>query len=61
MIRKIQKNRDLSFVFIPKAFIELLGLHKGQRVDVRVVEEKIVIVPVKDGLQEDGNYAQAIQ
>ena len=57
MIRKIQNNRDLSFVFIPKAFIELLGLHKGQCVDVRVFEEKIVIVPVKDSLREDGNYA----
>lgn len=62
MIRKIQKNRDLSFVFIPKAFIELLGLHKGQRVDVRVVEEKIIIFPVKNGeMDGGGDTAQAIQ
>ncbi len=47
MIRKIQTNRDLAFVFIPKAFIELLDLHKGQKVDVRVVDEKIVIVPIQ--------------
>ncbi len=47
MIRKIQASKDLSYVFIPKAFIELLGLTKGQKVDVRVVDEKIVIAPVQ--------------
>ncbi len=47
MIRKIQTNRDLAFVFIPKAFMEHLGLHKGQKVDVRVSENKIVIAPVQ--------------
>lgn len=47
MIRKIQRTRALSYVFIPKAFMELLGLTKGQRVDVRVVDEKIVIAPVQ--------------
>ncbi|VVB86210.1 Antidote-toxin recognition MazE, bacterial antitoxin [uncultured archaeon] len=51
MIRKIQTNRDLSFVFIPKAFMELLGLQKGQKVDVRVVDEKIVIAPVLENRQ----------
>jgi len=48
MIRKIQTNKDLAFVFIPKAFMELLGLHKGQSVDVRVVHEKILIAPVTE-------------
>ncbi len=47
MIRKIQSQKALAFVFLPKAFIELLGLHKGQKVDVRIVNEKIVITPVE--------------
>lgn len=47
MIRKIQANRDLRFVFIPKAVIELMGLEKGQGVDVRVSDGKIIIAPVQ--------------
>lgn len=46
MIRKVQGQRDLRFVFIPKAFIEILGLEKGQKVDVRIENEKITVVPV---------------
>jgi bifunctional DNA-binding transcriptional regulator/antitoxin component of YhaV-PrlF toxin-antitoxin module len=45
MIRKIQANRDLRFVFIPKAVIELMGLEKGQDVDIRVNDGKIIITP----------------
>lgn len=55
MYRKLQTNcRDLSFVFIPKAFIEVLGLTKGQKVDVRIVDEKIVIAPVQPLKAETG-------
>lgn len=47
MIRKLQNNgKKLTFVFIPKAFTELLELNKGQKVDVRVHDGKIIIVPI---------------
>ena len=52
MIRKIQQNRDLSFVFIPKAFVEHLGLHKGQRVDIRIKNSKIEIAPTPNANPE---------
>lgn len=52
MIRKIQANRDLRFVFIPKAVIELLGLQKGQDVDVRVSDGKIIVAPVQPAKTE---------
>lgn len=55
MLRKIQMNdKDLAFVFIPKAFVELLGLTKGQKVDVRVAEKKIEITPVSACKQVTG-------
>lgn len=54
MIRKIQGQRDLRFVFIPKAFIEILGLEKGQKVDVRIENEKITVVPAPATKHETG-------
>jgi len=52
MIRKIQFQKELAFVFIPKAIMELMGLTKGQKVDIRIVEEQIVIVPVQTAKPE---------
>ncbi len=50
MIRKIQANRDLRFIFIPKVIIEMLELDKGQDVDVRVTDGKIIITPCQSAI-----------
>lgn len=52
MIRKIQFRKELAFVFIPKAIMEHIGLTKGQKVDIRIVEEQIIIVPVQTAKPE---------
>ena len=55
MLRKLQMNdKDLGFVFIPKAYIELLHLSKGQKMDVRVVNKKIMITPIPISKIETG-------
>ena len=58
MITKIKTNRDLAFIFIPKEVMEFMGLAKGQKVDIRVVDEQIVIVPVQSAKQELSRYVQ---
>ena len=60
MISKIKFQKDLAFVLIPKAIIELKGLRKGQKVDVRIVDEKIVIAPVTSCKQGSSRAAMSV-
>ncbi len=45
--RKIQIQNGAFFSNIPKALIDSLGLRRGDRVNVRLVGEEIIITPVK--------------
>jgi len=54
MIRKIQAQKNMRFVFIPGAYVELLGLKKGQKVDVRIDKENIIVVPIPAAKRETG-------
>lgn len=55
MIRKIQAQKNMRFVFIPRAYVELLDLKKSQKVDVRVENGNIIIIPINNNhIKTDG-------
>ena len=47
LIKTIEKKGTSNFVLIPKPFMDMLGLSTKDKVEVRMENDKIIIIPIK--------------
>ena len=58
-IEEIRQSGRANIISIPKAIVKTLGLHVGSKLELSIVEQNIVLTPIKEELTLEGLLANS--
>ena len=55
----VRQSGGANIISIPKAIVKTLGLHVGSKLELSIVEQNIVLTPIKEELTLEGLLANS--